>query len=93
MTQYTAKNVQVLRLLTSWNNLLQQADIRIHLHGLQQLVTTSLLQVVNKLVASYQQTCCKLTISTGLLQSVSTSCNESANAQAAEVSEKWGGTT
>ena len=31
------------------------------------------------LVASCQQTCCKLIISTGLLQLVSKSCNKSAN--------------
>ena len=37
-------------------------------HGLRQLVTTSC-----------QQTCCKLIISTGLLQVVSTSWNKSAN--------------
>ena len=44
---YTAKNAQVVSsLLTSYNNLLQQADIRMRSHGLRQLVTTSLLQVV-----------------------------------------------
>ena len=48
----TAKNAQVATsLLTSCNNLLQQADIRMRSHGLPQLVTTSLLQVVNRLVA------------------------------------------
>ena len=50
---YTAKNAQVVtRLLTSCHNLLQQADMRMRSHGLRQLVTTSLLQVVNRLVAS-----------------------------------------
>ena len=50
---YTAKSAQVATgLLTSCNNLLQQADIRMRSHGLRQLVTTSLLQVVNRLVAS-----------------------------------------
>ena len=60
---YTAKSAQVvtsLDLLTSCNNLLQQVDIRMRSHGLRQLVTTSLLQVVNRLVASFQNTCCKL---------------------------------
>ena len=42
-------------------------------------LSTDLLQVVNWLVASCQQTCCKLIISTGMLQVVSTSCNKSAN--------------
>ena len=51
---------------------------------LQQLVTTSRYQDAlpwlatachNKSVASCQQACCKLIISTGLLQVVSTSCN------------------
>ena len=62
-TGNTAKNAQVLTsLLTSCNNLLQQADIRMGLHGLRRLVTTNLLQVVNRLVASwlFQQACCKL---------------------------------
>ena len=50
---YTAKNAQVVTsLLTSRNNLIQQADIRMRSHGLRQLVTTSLLQVVNRLVGS-----------------------------------------
>ena len=61
---YKAKNAQVaINLLTSCNNLLQQADIRMRSHGLRQLVITSLLQVVNRLVASCQQSCCKLIIS------------------------------
>ena len=49
-------------LLTSCNSLLQQADIRMRSHGLRRLVTTSLLQVVNRLVASwwFQQACCNL---------------------------------
>ena len=51
--QYTAKNAQfVTSLFTFCNNLLLQADIRIRSHGLQQLATTSLLQVVNRLVAN-----------------------------------------
>ena len=33
-------------------NLLQQADVRMRSHGLRQLVTVSLLKVVNRLVAS-----------------------------------------
>ena len=77
---YTAKNVQVVAsLLTSCNNLLRQADIRMRSHGLRQLVKTSLLQVVNRLVASCQQACCMLIILTSLLQLVSTSWNKSAN--------------
>ena len=48
---YIAENAQVATiLLTSCNNLLQQADIRIRSHGLRQLVTTSL--------ASCQHACC-----------------------------------
>ena len=55
---------------------------------LQQLVTTSRYQDTfawlattcdNQSFTSCQQTCCKLIISTGLLQVVSTSCNKSAN--------------
>ena len=47
---YTAKNVKAATsLLTSCDNLLRQADIRMRLHG---KLTTSLLQVVNRLVAS-----------------------------------------
>ena len=52
-------------------------------HGLRQLVTTSLLQVVNRLVASCLQTCCKFITSTrcNLFQQVvtslqMTSCNK-----------------
>ena len=53
ISRYTAKNVQVATsLLKSCNNLLQQADIRMRSHGLLQLVTTSLLQVVKRLVTS-----------------------------------------
>ena len=64
---HTAKNAQVgTSLLTSCNNLSQQADFRMRSHGLGQL-------------GIYQQTCCKLIISTVLLQVVSTSCNKSAN--------------
>ena len=78
----------VTSLLTSCNNLSQQTDVRMHLQGLRQQVScklsTGLLQVVNRPVASCQQTCCKLISSTGklstnLLQLVSTSCNKSAN--------------
>ena len=55
---YTAKNEQVVTsLFTSCNNLLQQADIRMRLHGLRQLVD-------DKSVASCQQTCCKLMVQT-----------------------------
>ena len=61
-------------LLTSCSNLLQQANIRMCSHGLGQLVT-SLLQIVNRLIARCQQTCFKLIISTGLLQLVSKSCS------------------
>ena len=54
---YTTKNAQVVTsLLTSCNNLLQQADIRIRSHGLRQLVddkscklSTCLLQPVNSI--------------------------------------------
>ena len=47
---YTVTNTQVATsLLTSCNNLLQQADIRMRLHGLRQLVG-------EKSVASCQQT-------------------------------------
>ena len=59
---YTAKNEQVVTsLLTSCNNLLQQADIRMRSHGLRQLVD-------DKSVGSFQKASCKL--STGLLQVV-----------------------
>ena len=71
-TSYRAKNARVVtNLLTSCNNLLQQADIRMRSHGLRQLVD-------NKSFASCQQTCGKLIISTGLLQLVlqMTSCNK-----------------
>ena len=70
-TDYTAKNVQVETSLF-----------------LQQLFTTSQYQDAftwlatagdNKSVASCQQACCKLIISTGLLQLVSKSCSKSAN--------------
>ena len=58
MEVYTAKNAQVsVRLVTSRNNLLQQADIRIRSHGFRQLV-------YDKSVASCQQTCCKLIVKT-----------------------------
>ena len=50
---YTAKNAHIATsLLTSCNNLLQEADIRMCSHGLRQLVITSLLQVVNRRLAS-----------------------------------------
>ena len=53
---YIAKNVQVATsLLTSCNNVLQQADIRMRLHGLRQLVE-------DKSVASFGQTCWKLIV-------------------------------
>ena len=55
---YAAKNAQnATSLLTFCNNLLQQADIRMCLHGLRQLVD-------DKSVASCQQTCCKLIVKT-----------------------------
>ena len=56
LTCDTAKNALSL---ISCNNLLQQADFRMRLHGLRRLVTTSLLQVVNRFVKSCEQTCCK----------------------------------
>ena len=47
------KNAQVAtNLLTSCNRLDQKAGIRMLSHGLRQLVNESLLQVVNRLVAS-----------------------------------------
>ena len=50
--------------LTSCNNLLQQADIRMRSHGLRHLLTTSLLQVVNSVAIHnkicYPQVYCKL---------------------------------
>ena len=50
------KNTQVATsLLTSCNNLLQQADIRMRLHGLWQLID-------DKSVASCQPICCKLIV-------------------------------
>ena len=66
---YTAKNAQIAtNLLTSWNNLLQQADIRMCSHGLRQLVD-------DKSVANCRRTCCKLIVQpcyehAGLLQVV-----------------------
>ena len=52
------KNAQVVKgLLTSCNNLLQQADIRMCLHRATAFD--------NKSLAIFQQTCCKLIISTG----------------------------
>ena len=68
----TAKNKLITSLLTSCNNLLQQADIRMRLHGLRQLVD-------NKSVASCQQACFKLIISRGMLQVVLISRNKFAN--------------
>ena len=61
-----AKSAQVATsLLTSRNNLLQQVDVRMRLHGLRQLVD-------DKFVASCQQTCCKMIVqicwAMGLLQ-------------------------
>ena len=75
-----AKNSQVATsLLTSYYRLYQQADIRMRLHGLRQLVD-------DKSVASLLQVCCKLLqvdcqnlLSTGLLQVSSISCYNSAN--------------
>ena len=55
---YTAKNAQVVTsLLTSCNNLFQQADIKMRSHGLRQLVD-------NKSVESSQRTCSKFIIKT-----------------------------
>ena len=55
---YTAKNAQVATsLLTTCNNLLQQADIRMRSHGLRRLND-------DKSVVSYRQTCCKLIVQT-----------------------------
>ena len=52
VSSYAAKNAQfATSLLTSCNNLLQQADIRMRSHALRQLV--------DKSVANFQQTCCK----------------------------------
>ena len=75
------KSVDILQQLVTTSNLLQQADVRMRSHDLPQLVTASLLKVVNRLVASllFQQVCCKLIIFTGLLQIVSTGCNKPAN--------------
>ena len=85
LIRYTAKNVQVATsLLTSCDNLSQQADLRMRSHGLRQLVHDSLFTT-----ACSRQACCKLStdllqvdnpnlLSTGLLQVVSTSCNKSA---------------
>ena len=51
---YTAKKAQVATsLLTSCNNLLQQADIRCVRMPCDSLLTTSLLQVINRLVACW----------------------------------------
>ena len=56
--KYTAKNLQVATtLLTSCNNLLQQADIRMCSHCSRQLVD-------NKSVGSCPQACCKLVVET-----------------------------
>ena len=72
---YTAKNMQfATSLLTSCNNLLQ-ADIRMHLHDLRQLIA-------NQSVACNQQTYAiwlSSLLPTGLLQDISTSCNKSSN--------------
>ena len=59
-----AKNGQVVTSqLTSCNNLLQQADIRMHSHGLRQLVD-------DKSVASCQQVATSLSISSNCNKSV-----------------------
>ena len=52
---YTAKNAQVATsLLTSCDNLLQQADITMRSHGLRQLVDDLLVpSVLSKLVINY----------------------------------------
>ena len=69
---HTTKNAQVVTaLLTSCNNLLQHADIRMRSHGLRQFVD-------DKSVASCRhihllQVNCRNLLSTGLLQQVVTS--------------------
>ena len=61
---YTAKNIQVVTSqLTSRNNLLQQANVRMRWHDLRQLVD-------HKFVTICHQTCCNLTKLTSLLQIV-----------------------
>ena len=63
---YTVKNKQVAtHLLTSYNTLLHQADIRMRSHNLRQLVD-------DKSIASRRETCCKLVVKTGHRH---TSCN------------------
>ena len=73
LSLYTTKNTQTATsLLTSCKNLLQQADIRMRSHvDFQELIE-------GKSVANCQQTC-KLILKTDSLQTVSTSCNKSAN--------------
>ena len=57
-SDYTDKNVHVATsLLTSCNNLLQQADIGMRSHGLRQLID-------DKSIDSCQQTRCKLIVKT-----------------------------
>ena len=78
---YTAKNAQVATsLLTSCNNLLQQAyqDAFIWLATACNNRSVALCQQAS-VVASYQRNCYKLISSTGMLQLVSTSCFRSAN--------------
>ena len=57
----THKLIQVYSIQTLQQTCYQQADIRMHLHDLRQLVGV-------KSVASCQQTCCKLIVKTCYLQ-------------------------
>ena len=54
-----------------------QTHIRMRSYGMRQLAYVN--KFLNRLVAICQQTCCKLIISTGLLELVSTSYNKSYN--------------
>ena len=66
----TAKNAQVAKSpLTSCNNLLQQADIRMRSHGLRQFVDVKSCKLSTDLMHVH----CPNVISTGLVQVVSTS--------------------
>ena len=77
VASFKAKNGQVARSMrTSYKNFLQQADVGMCSRGMRQLVD-------DKSVVICEQDCCKLidktSLSRGLLQAVSTSCNKSAN--------------
>ena len=60
-TVYTTKVYAqvVASLLTTWNNFLQEDDVRMHSHGLRQLVARSLLTNCNK---SVKLTTCNKTV-------------------------------